>query len=103
MDDEIVSLLRESVENALHRQDDEAKEAKDAAEKTREYSQDSARRQWYREAQDHDSEPSNSEKEASKALSQVRSESSVAPTPQNPRVPKGPRRRTWRSAVRNWW
>ncbi len=49
-----------------------AKEAvQAAAKKPRDHSQDSAWRQCYWEACDHDSEPSDSEKEASRALSQI--------------------------------
>ncbi len=72
VDDNVIRLLHRSMKDVLCCQDEEAQAmevAKVAAEKVRDHSQDSARRQCYREAQDHDSEPSNSEKEASKALS----------------------------------
>ncbi len=72
VDGNIISPLHRSVKDALHHQDKEvqkaAEVAKAAAEKVSNCSQDSSRRQHYREAQDHDSEPSDSEKEVSKAL-----------------------------------
>ncbi len=92
INDNIVGLMWRSVKDALHHQDKEAwkevqKEAeevsKEKAKKGRDHLQDSARRQHYREARDHDWEPSDSEKEVSRALSQVHihslaSESSMA-------------------------
>ncbi len=59
-------------------------EDKEKPPHARDCSHDSARRQCYQEAQDQDSEPSDSEKEAAWVMSQVHihsstSESSVAP------------------------
>ncbi len=79
------------MKDALHHQDEEVRKEvqkeeegadKEKPQNERDHSQDSARRQHYQEAQDRDSEPSDSE-EAAQALSQVHinssaSESSVA-------------------------
>ncbi len=98
VDDNVIGLLHRSVKDVLCHQDKEvqkaAEAAKEAAEKARDHSQDSARRQCYQEAQDHDSEPSNSKKEASRALSQVHihlsgSESSMAPDTSEPDCDQG--------------